>query len=87
MDEKTTTKKLFLIRHVPSDTYWKPDRCGYTSQVVCAGVYSKEEAEGIVRCRPQEDKMLDLEAELASLKMTRTVVLTASIVVLNEVAG
>lgn len=51
----------FLLITAPgrNDLFWRPERQGYTVQIAEAGVYSRREAEGIVR-NQRGDKMWDL---------------------------
>jgi len=45
------TPRTFLIEHRPSSLWWKPDRCGYTREILEAGLYSEDEARRIERLR------------------------------------
>lgn len=52
-----STHLLLSINHGPegkSAVWWGPDRCGYVSDLSCAGRYSKKEAEEIVNSSPPE---------------------------------
>lgn len=41
----------WVIGHVATDTWWKPERRGYTSELLRAGVYTRAEAEQCVAAR------------------------------------
>lgn len=61
---------LYVIRHGRPGTvlvYWKPNRCGYTSNVLRAGTYREEEARDIERLRPPLDIAVPLKDALAEL--------------------
>lgn len=53
----------WVIRHVATGTWWRQDRCGYTSEIVCAGLYTEEEARRCVALRsPLNDGTREDEA-------------------------
>lgn len=58
----------FIIR--TRDLYWRPDRMGYTSNVLEAGVYNSEEAHEIERLRPPQDYAVPLDYELCRIRVT-----------------
>lgn len=57
----------YLIRHRPSDLWWRPNRNGYTAEILNAGVYSKTEADSIATIRPPQDELVLLADALANI--------------------
>lgn len=51
--------KLFVIRRLPSRTWWGPDRAGYFAELARAGTYTDEQLKGC-SLRAGEDEVVDL---------------------------
>lgn len=66
----------YLIVYNPEDLYWRPNRAGYTRQLIEAGLYTKEEAEEQHRSR-NADIAVSLKDELARLQLNPEVVQAA----------
>lgn len=62
----------WVVRHIPTDTWWRAHQSGYTSELVAAGVYTEEEAKSCERRRSQnagvyEDRAIRLLDALRGL--------------------
>lgn len=58
-------EKLYLIRNTRYEKYWCPGGGGYTTDLLTAGLYTKEEAEEHIH--RQEDQMVSLGDVLEQL--------------------
>lgn len=61
----------WVVLHRPSGTWWRANRSGYTSELMAAGVYTREEAEECARMRSpilHEDGEREYEERAMSLR-------------------
>ena len=58
-------KDAWLIFFRPQELYWRARGGGYTSDVLCAGIYTRESAESQARSRPDDEarRLIDVLKE------------------------
>ena len=66
-------KLYYILNNRPSQRselalWWCPDCRGYTHDIDKAGVYTEEEAAGLVRNRPHEDSAIEVSLVLAAAR-------------------
>lgn len=44
-------RNAWVVRHLPSETWWRAKRSGYCRELIGAGIYSEEEAQACARTR------------------------------------
>lgn len=64
----------YLIAVPREDLFWRPDRCGYTTQLLEAGLYTEEEAKKQERSRPDVDRAVSIREALAGRRINQVVV-------------
>ncbi len=60
------SRRTWLIRYVDArhDLWWRANRCGYTNELLAAGLYTEEEAKEQAASRPLHDRAVSLEEAL-----------------------
>ncbi len=64
--EKSAPARTFVIFAHAYNQYWGPNRCGYGS-LLCAGLYTEEEARKQQAARPQVDRAVSLTEAIKNI--------------------
>lgn len=51
MEDSENAAEPWVVYHNPDDVWWKPNRCGYTRELLGAGLYTESEARRCARMR------------------------------------
>jgi hypothetical protein len=67
------TYRIYSPKHTKGiAVWWRPDSCGYTQNILEAGLYSKEEAEET--SRSSHGDAVAISPELFGMLVTRTII-------------